>query len=225
MRYLISIVSIVLLAGCTSTEPTVQTGPDAEVSFDGLHRVDHASMKLVWVKPDLDLSGYNKIRLVGAGIEYKAVKDAPRTARASSSRSEFPMDENQKARLEKIVQEVFTEELGKSKYFTLVTEEGADVLEIKGALLDVVSNVPPEPMGRGNTYITKVGEATLVLEFRDSQSEEILARTADRTAFAPVYAQDSNRAFNTSEVRRGIRRWASLLTDRLDALHELGPQA
>jgi len=225
MKHLLLLTAIVLIGACSSTEPTMQTGPDAEVSFDGLHRVDHASMAMVWVRPGLDLSGYNKIRLVGAGIEYRSVKPLTGTTRSNSSRSEFPLDEKQKATFQKVVQEVFLEELRKSQYYTLVTEEGTDVLEIKGGLLDVVSSVPPDQMGRGDNFITKIGEATLVLEFRDSQSEEILARTADRTAFAPVYAQRSSRPMNVSEVRRSIRQWASLLTDRLDALHELGTQA
>ena len=111
MRHLFLLTAVVLIAACSSTEPTMQTGPDAEVSFDGLHRVDHASMAMVWVRPGLDLSGYNKIRLIGAGIEYRAVKPLTGTTMANSSRSEFPLDENQKALFQKTVGEVFQEEL------------------------------------------------------------------------------------------------------------------
>jgi len=224
MKYLLSLVSIVLLIGCATTEPSIQTGSDAEISFDGLHRVDNSRVDYAWVKPGLDLSGYNKLRLVGAGIQYRSVKPVSRT-RMNSSRGEFPMNEEQKARLEALVQEVFLEELGKSKHFTLVSTEGADVLEVKGALLDVVSAVPPQAIGRTDYYLSRIGEATLVLEFRDSQSEEILARTIDRRGIDPVFAQKSTRAFNTSEVRREIRRWATQLTNSLDALHALGTES
>ena len=34
---------------------TVQTGPDAEISVDGLHRVDNSGLDLAYVKPDLNL--------------------------------------------------------------------------------------------------------------------------------------------------------------------------
>jgi hypothetical protein len=44
---------LAFLAGCQS-EPTVQSGPDAEVTYDGLYRVDNSVMKMAWVKPDLD---------------------------------------------------------------------------------------------------------------------------------------------------------------------------
>jgi hypothetical protein len=221
VKYLILMVSIISLAACTTT-PSVQVGAEAEISFDGLHRVDNSKMKYAWVKPDLDLSGYNKLRLVAAGVEYRSVKPATRSSRANSTRDDFPMDAGQRARLEAAVREVFLEELGKSQHFTIVDDEGPDVLEVTGALLDVVSAIPPDTIGRGDYYLSKLGEATLVLEFRDSQSEEILARTVDRRAVEPVFVQRSARPFNTAEVKRELRRWATTLTERLDALHVLG---
>ncbi|MBV1905449.1 MAG: DUF3313 domain-containing protein [Pseudomonadales bacterium] len=213
------LLSTALLSGCMS-DPVVQSGSTAEVSFDGLHRVDNSRMKDAWVKPDLNLSGYDKIRLLGAGVEYRAVRPASRSVRANANRSDFPMDENQKARLLKNVREVFMTELGKSEHFTIVNDEGPGVLELKGALLDVVSNIPPEAIGRNEFYLSKLGEATLVLELRDSQSEEILARTIDRQAIEPLRMQESNRVLNISELRREIRSWGVLLAKRLDELHE-----
>ena len=41
----------------------VQTGPDAEVTVDGLHRVDNALMALAYVKPDMNLQGYTRFML------------------------------------------------------------------------------------------------------------------------------------------------------------------
>lgn len=209
----------VLLAGCQS-EPIVQSGPDAEVTYDGLYRVDNSRMKMTWVKPDLNLSGYTKIRLIGEGIEYRAVKPAGSTTRANSSRSDFPMDAKQRARLEEITREVFLDELGKSKYFTIVDEEGPDVLELRGALLDVVSNVPPLTAGRNDFYLSRIGEATLVVELRDSESNEILLRAIDRRGIDPVVITRSTPVLNVAEVRREWRRWATILREALDSIHE-----
>lgn len=80
-----------------------------------------------------------------------------------------------------------------------------DALIIVGKILDLVSNVPPEPIGRGDIYLTKIGEATLVLEIRDSQSGEILARAIDRRAAEPSMVARSNVVTNISEVRREAR--------------------
>ena len=121
MKHLTALLAVVILSACQGT-PTVQTGPEAEVSFDGLHKVDASRMRNAWVKPDLNLAGYNKIKLVDAGIEYRAVRPVSRAT--SSGRSEFPLTEQQKARLEEIVVEVYLEELAKSKNFTLTDEDG-----------------------------------------------------------------------------------------------------
>ena len=66
-----TIIFSVALTGCETAPPTIQTGPDAELSFDGLHMVDNSKADVAWARPDIDLSGYSKIWPVGAGIEYR----------------------------------------------------------------------------------------------------------------------------------------------------------
>ena len=60
-----------LLAACSTTAPTIQTGPDAEVTFDGLNRVDNSQADIAWARPDFDISQYTKIMLVGAGVHLQ----------------------------------------------------------------------------------------------------------------------------------------------------------
>ena len=144
MKYLFLLLTFTFLAGCETTSPTLQTGANAEITFDGLHRVDGSYMQYAWLKPDLNLAAYTKIHVVNAGIEYREVKPASRSPSANARRSEFPLTEKKKARLESILREVFQEELRKSKYFTLASEPGPDVLTLTGGLLDVVSAIPPE---------------------------------------------------------------------------------
>ena len=54
-------------------KPRVETGPDAEVTHDGLHRVERSTMDTAWVKPDLDLRPYRKLILKGAEMTFRAV--------------------------------------------------------------------------------------------------------------------------------------------------------
>ncbi len=217
MKYLIPLLALTFLAGCETTPPTVQTGPNAEITFDGLHRVDGSYMQYAWVKPNISLAGYTKIKLVSAGIEYREVKSP---SSANTGATEFPLTEKQKASLESLSQEVFREELGKSKSFTLVSEPGPDVLTITGGLFDVVSAIPPEKTGRSDYYISKIGSAKLVLELRDSRSNEILARAVDGLGVAPVVMQKSYPGTNAMEVKREFRKWGKRLTETLDQLHE-----
>ncbi|MEL7447719.1 MAG: DUF3313 family protein [Pseudomonadota bacterium] len=215
----------VTLAGCAST-PEFQQGPDAEVTFDGLTRLTGTTMDTVWARTDTDLKGYTKVMFEGVGIEYRPVTGpySGRAGRSSSintgNRSEYQLDDATKQRFEETISKAFRDAIASSKTLQVVDKAGPDVLLIRGGLLDVVSNVPPEPMGRGDIYISKVGEATLVLEIRDSESEAIFARAVDRRAAEPAGNQMrlSNRATNAAEVRRLGQFWGNLLRKGLEEL-------
>lgn len=206
------------LGGCATPTPTLDTGQNAEVTFDGLHVVQHSAADKAWAMPGLDLSGYTKIMIQGAGIEYRPGGESGRMYSARSSSGPFEVTEEQKTRLRQVVGEVILDELGKSEKFTLVNEPGPDVLLIRGALLDVVSYVPPEPIGRSEIYLSDIGAVTLVLEIRDSITDAILVRAVDRDIIGDDgMMRSSNRVTNASEVRRLIRTWMSALRDRLDS--------
>ncbi len=208
---------VLVLTGCTASTPTIDTSPAAEVTFDGLHEIKGGKADEAWAKPGMDLSQYSKIMLQGAGIEYRPGGESGRSSVARSRGGPYEVTEDQKARLRAVVAEGFLEELSKSERFTIVSEPGPDVLLVKGAILDVVSYVPPEPRGMANIYISKVGEATLVLELRDSITDAILARAVDRRAAEDMRGMsESNRIRNTTEVKRLISVWARLLRERLD---------
>jgi hypothetical protein len=95
-------------------------------------------------------------------------------------------------------------------------------LIVVGALDDIVSRVPPQRTGRGDIWISSVGEATLILEIIDSTSGEVLARAVDRRAAQPASRTGvrSSTVSSTAEVRRLARRWATQLRNGLDSFHE-----
>lgn len=204
--------------GCTTAPPTIDVSASAEVTFDGLHEVLNTNADKAWAVPGLDLSGYSKIMLLGEGIEYRPGGESGRTYFSRSRGGPYEVTERQKERMLEVVREEFLEELGKSEKFTIVEESGPDVLLVRGALLDVVSYVPPDnTVGRVDVYLSQVGQATLVLEIRDSISGAILARAIDREAAEDMSGMfESNRVTNTSEVRRLVSRWGRALRERLD---------
>lgn len=217
--------AVLVLTGCAASTPTIDMSPEAEVTFDGLREVKGGRADQAWARPGVDLSQYTKIALQGTGIEYRPGGESGRSLGARSRGGPYEVTEDQKARLRELFIEVFVEELGKSKHFTLVSEPGPDVLLIRAGLLDVVSWVPPEPVGRGDIYISQVGDATLVLELRDSITETILARAVDRRAIEAGGITDlsySSPVSNQADVKRVARSWARLLRERLDTY--AGPQ-
>lgn len=222
---------LLLFTGCTGT-PAFQTGPDAEVTHDGLTRVDRTVLDTVWARTDIDLSGYRQVMFEGVAIEFRPVT-GPYSGRAGSgaamarrsSRSEYRLDEATKALVAEELAAAFREELANSDRYDLVDAPGPRVLTVSASLLDVVSNVPPETSGRSNVYLSKVGEATLVMELRDSTSNAILARAVDRRAAEQAGGLQrggmplrASAVSNRAEVRRLGRRWAGLVRSGLERL-------
>jgi hypothetical protein len=191
------------------------------VSYDGLHVVDNAIFKQAWADPDIDFSRYNKIMPGGAFFEFRAVRKTSRTHRAMSSQSEFYIDDKAREKLKEVVSEIFNEELAKSSRFTVTDAPGSDVLIIRGGLHDIVSQVPPEIIGRGDVYLSSVGEITLILEVVDSMSGEVIMRAVERRALDRSGMAMRSSTVNTwAEVRRVTRRWATKLRDGMDSIPE-----
>lgn len=212
-------VAAITIAGCATPPPTVDTSAEAEMTFDGLFPVKDSRADQAWARPDVDLTQYSKVMLQSIGIEYRPGGESGRTLSSRSSGGPYEVTEEQKDRFEELMRETFLDELGKSEHFTIVSEPGPDVLLVRGGLLDVVSYVPPDPVGvRSDIYLSRVGEATIVIELRDSITEAILARAVDRRAAEQMSGawQASNRVTNATEVRRMARTWARLLRERLD---------
>ena len=232
MTRLLFLLAIAMLAGCSST-PTFQTGPEAEMTHDGLTRMDNTVLDAVWARTDIDVTGYRKVMLEGLGVEFRPVtgpySGRGGTASAGTMRSNqttFPMDaDTQKLFIEEI-RGAFIEEISRSEVFELVEEPAPDVLKLRIGLFDVVSRVPPETIGRSRIFLDRVGEASLVLELRESESNAILVRAVDRRAAErPGQAIESTRVTNTAEVRRLGRRWATILRDGLETVLTDGVKA
>lgn len=222
MKKVVSIAIIMLLIGCAPA-PSIQQGPDAELTFDGLVRIDNSRFSNAWIDPDVDLSKYNKFMAGGAEFEFRAVKKSnSSTMTQRANESEFWISDKNKQELIEIVSEAFRKELQKSEHFTRADAPGPDVLMIVGGLHDIVSRVPPDMIGRGDIYLSSVGEATLVLEARDSLSGETIYRAIDRRAAERAGGQMmvSNTVTTKSEVRRLAQRWAMRLREGLDAIHD-----
>jgi len=218
MRIVAIFLAALILAACATT-PTIQEGPDAEITYDGLYRVDDSKLDAVWIKPSIDLSKYDKLLLEGVGIQYRAVDPQNRYKRNAD---EFPLDEQQKDAIRKAVSEVLLEEIKRSEYFTIVDAPGKGVLKIELGLADVVSRVPPQRGASSDFYIRNLGEAMLVMEYSDSMTNEVLARATDRRAVEAATVSQSSPATNLSEVRSAVRVWGTQIRNALDELHLLG---
>src|SRR5690606_13358146 len=80
-------------AGGSDAQSVLATGADAEITEDGIHRVNPLIMDAAWVKPDLDLSRYTRVFLVHTGVQFRDVPRRRLNACSRISASVFPLSE------------------------------------------------------------------------------------------------------------------------------------
>ena len=196
--------------GCVSSN----SNKTPEITFDGLVQQKNTAFKRVWAAPNIDLSLYKSIIPKKADISFRATR-----GRGSQSNG-FPVTDIQKQALIDIIGTVLLEEISANQRFKLSDTPGPDTLILDVSLLDIVSLVPPEVRGRGDIYLSRIGEITLVLELRDSSSGEVLLRAAERGVAEPAGSRYrlASRVTNRSEVQRLARRWGIKIRKGLNAI-------
>lgn len=208
---------LIWCAGGTAAQPALETGADAQVTPDGLHRVDTSVMEAAWVTPDLDLSHYTSVFFVPTVVLFREVQERRQSALARDTAIEFSVDDEMKTRFRELFGVTFREDLAEVRFAEPSDTVGRDVLIVQGFLVDVVSRVPPPGVGATNTFIESPWEANIVLEVRDAMSNDLLARTADRQRMGgPISADEV--WINTVQ---GLGRWSVLLCRRLGELMRL----
>ena len=214
-------VSLALLwhAEESGAQAILATGPDAEVTEDGLHRVEPSIMGAAWVRSDLDLSQYNRIYFMPAAVQFRDVPERRHNARSMETADSFFVNESRQARLRELFGEAFYEAVGRVESYELSDEAGRGVLIVQGLLTDVISGVPPDVVGSVSTSsIRWIWETNIVLEVRDSMSDVVLARTADRERVDGSFAVGAEAAVTP----RVVQSWSQLLVGRLEELSDLG---
>lgn len=177
-----------------------------------------------WVNPAADFTKYDSLYLWEAEFQYRDVGPARRTRTTvmNTRQREFGISEEDRKAFEEIVSEAFVKEIQKARNFRVSDEMGPHALIMRGAVLDIISLVPPEFVGRGEVYLASIGEATLVVELIDADDGEVVAVVAERrriqsgTGRIDEFSMPTNRTTVIAEVRRWASRAARKLRDELD---------
>jgi hypothetical protein len=188
--------------------------------MEGLVRVDHSVVPIVYQKPDMDLTGYSRFMLDPVEVAYQKDPRGRTRAGFAGSDENFALTPRQMENFRGLFQEAVVEALTEDGGYELATEAAPDVLRIKASLIDLVVRVPTEGGGRGGVYTRSYYMVSLILELRDSESGEILVRAGDRrdptrdiagrlVEVSPVHVR--------ADTEIMFRHWAELLRERLDA--------
>ena len=211
---LIAVGSIsVALCACAPL-PTQPTG-QVNVYYEGLEQVDSRGFDVAFVRPGTEFRAYTGLLVDEPELAFRT---------PDRTKQQFPLTKDQKNRFRDLLAQKFRTELAMSKQLKLVEEAGPDVLRLRVRVQDILASLPPRSIGNvglAGFVLEAIGEATIVLELRDSQSEEILARAADTRAIeGAAILQKGGPLTSWSEVETLCERWASTVRKRLDRLVE-----
>ncbi|WP_192021624.1 DUF3313 family protein [Shewanella sp. WPAGA9] len=204
------------LFGCATQPATLQQGPDAEITKDGLVKVDNSRLALSYVRPDVDWTQYSKLYFRPTKVtndhpkDYRTPRVDPQTDGLNAT-YDLPQESLDKMaqQFSKTVQDVFNHE----QPFELVTRAGPNTLVIDTAVSDIRLSAPVESSRRsynsmGKTYTQNSGSMVLLAELKDGQTDEVLAKAADRAIGFDQWRQNT-KVFNWGDVKTVYRRWVN----------------
>jgi hypothetical protein len=194
-------------------------------TWDGLTLVQSKKLDRVYLLPGADFRPYTKVMLDPAEVAFKKnwARDYNSTSRGAGAR----IDQQQIDRITEAVQkgmgEIFAEAYQKAGY-QVVQTPGPDVLRVRTGVINL-DIAAPDVMtaGRSMTFSEDAGEATLVLEARDSQTGALLGRALDRRAVGDSRPYLRNSVTNVSDFQRVFQIWAKASVEGLGKLKTMSP--
>jgi hypothetical protein len=219
---LAAVCAAVLLTGLA---PAISQAADPPATWDGLVLVKSKALERVYLLPGADFRNYTKVMLDPTEVAFK--KDWVRDYNSSTMGMTQRLTDQQAQQILDAVRkgmgDIFAKTYTDAGY-QVVQAPGPDVLRVRTGVvnLDIAA---PDVMtaGRSRVYSQDAGEATLVLEARDSQTGALLGRALDREAAGDSRPYLRNSVTNVSDFSRMFERWAKASVDGLNKLKTLSP--
>ena len=190
-----------------------------EVSHDGLHLMKDTKLRAVYMKPGANLDEYDKVALLACYVAFQ--KDWQRNYNDETvSLMNRISDKDMKKIRDKLAEEfnkVFTEVLSKGGH-QMVTEGGSGVLVVQPAIVNLEITAPDTMAPGEATFSANAGQMTLYMQLHDGKTGDIIARVIDPEALGGNFAQIRNSVTNMADADRVLRRWATILSDHLEAV-------
>jgi len=191
-----------------------------EVSPDGLHLVKRSGVAVVYVRPGASLKPYSKFAILQCTVAFK-----PNWREDMQTEYNTPITDGQIHQIESEVaaafKQVFTTTLSGGGY-PVVDTAGPDVVVLRPGILNLSIAAPAvnlENPGQ-QTFATSAGSMTLVLEFYDSVSSQLLARVIDPQTSSDygIFTWQSGTG-NVSAAEGVMKKWADTLLHYMEAAH------
>ncbi len=216
---LIALASLGLLAATLpSPRAVAQAVSESEITADGLHRIDPTIMTNAWLRPDADFERYTRALVMPTLILFREIRTS-HSAWADSSRTMFPVSEIMQARLRETFGESFHATMDGQRVFEVADGVGRDVVLVHAYLTDVATGMPLDLAGSNVNTIRWVWEGNLIVELRDSMSDDVLFRAIDRQRVeGPV---DADILWGLAP--RVTQQWSRMMVEHIEDLSSFYP--
>lgn len=222
-KLLVPILALSLGLSTVSALPALAA--KAPTTWDNLVQIKSKKLDLVYLLPGADFRGYTKVMLDPTEVAFRKnfVRDYNSGSVMSLDRRVTDADVQRMSGQAKAgFEEVFKEAYEAAGY-QVVTEAGPDVLRVRTAVLDLYVTAPDlRSATRSRSYSEEAGEATLVLEVRDSVTGAILGRAVDKRTVGDMGGiRDS--VSNRSDFTQTFKAWAKRGAEGLTELKAQSP--
>ena len=192
-------------------------------SPDGLVKVTPRRMDLAWLRPGADFRPYTKVIVDQTQVAFLPnwLKDYNLNATLGTKISQAQANQIMAA-AQTNFDEIFRDAFRKAGY-DVVTTPGPDVLRVNSAIVDLDVYAPAGQAGFQTTWIITAGQAALIVEVRDSTTNALLGRVADRRETQNMGRQIASNTTNLYDFRLLFTLWAGICTNALGELKSVSP--
>jgi hypothetical protein len=199
---------------------------EAATSWDGLVPVKSSRLQSVFLAPGADFRPYRRVIIEPPQVAFH--KDWMRTVNQRGATMTRRVTEEDAAEILAAARSnfdgIFREAFADAGYPT-ADGPGADTLRVYTGVVNLYVSAPNTPGAstRNRTYTADAGDATLVLELRDSTTGAILARVVDSRETQSTGIHRSTELRNVEAFQSMFREWGRISTRGLGELQRLSP--
>jgi hypothetical protein len=197
---------------------------DLPTTWDGLVEVKSKTLEYVYLLPNADFRPYTKIQYqpVQIALQKNWLDNYNATAVGLSNQ----IDPGQvreaikqaTAQFDKYFANAFS-----AAGYTVVTAPGPGVLLVSPSVLNVTVTAPDQSDSIGQNYATSAGQATFVVDVRDSVTNQLMGRAIDAEIAGNDGGQIRTQASNTYDFDNLFKAWAKESVAGLNELKSLSP--
>jgi hypothetical protein len=216
--------SCVIFVMAGTANPASLHAQAEKTTWDNLQLVKSSRSARLYLLPGADFRPYSKIMLDPIEVAFRKnwVRDYNQSVQLSSRIS----DDRANQALRDVstgFAEIFKEEYQKAGY-QVVQQPGPDVLRVRMGVIDLSVSAPDvRSAGRSYSASWEAGEATLVVEARDSSTNALLGRALDRRLAGDNMPYLRNSSTNRANFTALFRNWAKASLEGLGRLKAGSP--